>query len=198
MAKPKNLKQQIIDLHNQGSTYTQIQKALNCSKGSIAYHLGKDTKNKAKITNKKFKINNPILIRLYRFCYTKPTYSKLKINIPTLYRLLYQKLYAFYKKHKLMSNKLITVQEFMEKYKDGFKCYLTGEPIDINNYDSYEFDHIIPSSRGGDNSLSNLGLCKKQANRMKSDLLLNELLDECKQILTYNGYKIIKNDANEI
>jgi DNA-binding CsgD family transcriptional regulator len=43
----RNLGKKIKDLANQGLSYRKIQRKLNCSKGSIAYHLGKGQKKKA-------------------------------------------------------------------------------------------------------------------------------------------------------
>ena len=55
-----------------------------------------------------------------------------------------------------------------------------------------EFDHIIPKSKGGTNTLSNLGLCVKDANTAKGDMSVDELVDLCKDILQHNGYEIKK------
>lgn len=38
MAIKRNLKPQILTLRNQGKSYREIQKELNCSKGTINYH----------------------------------------------------------------------------------------------------------------------------------------------------------------
>ena len=54
----------------------------------------------------------------------------------------------------------------------------------------YNLDHIIPSSRGGDNSLNNLGITHKIVNYMKGSLTPEELIKWCVKILKYNGYKI--------
>lgn len=40
------LKQDIIDLRNQGLTYTEIKAKLGCSKGTISYYLGEGVKEK--------------------------------------------------------------------------------------------------------------------------------------------------------
>lgn len=39
-------KEGIIELHNQGLSYSQIAKELGCSKGTIAYHLGDGVKDR--------------------------------------------------------------------------------------------------------------------------------------------------------
>lgn len=41
-------KENILKLHAEGKSYRQIQEILNCSKGTIAYHLGKGQKEKTR------------------------------------------------------------------------------------------------------------------------------------------------------
>jgi DNA-binding MarR family transcriptional regulator len=42
----KTLKEQIIELKEQGYSYNHIKEKLGCSKGTIAYHIGMGQKNK--------------------------------------------------------------------------------------------------------------------------------------------------------
>ena len=44
----RGLKEDIIDFAEKGLSYRQIQAKLGCSKSTIAYHLGKGQKEKAK------------------------------------------------------------------------------------------------------------------------------------------------------
>ena len=46
-SKKRNLGQKIKDLAAKGYSYRKIEKKLGCSKGSIAYYLGKGQKQKA-------------------------------------------------------------------------------------------------------------------------------------------------------
>jgi hypothetical protein len=46
MKNKKSLKDEIIRLKNEGFSYSEIQKKLNCSKGTISYHLGVGQKDK--------------------------------------------------------------------------------------------------------------------------------------------------------
>ena len=86
-------------------------------------------------------------------------------------------------------NDKITFNEVMKKFGDNPKCYLTGLPIDIKDTRSYHFDHIIPTSRGGTNTLDNLGICTKAANMAKSDMTPDELYDLCKLIISHQETK---------
>ena len=62
------------------------------------------------------------------------------------------------------------IKELLEKLGDNPRCYLTGDQIDLEDSASYNFDHIVPVSKGGTNDLSNLGICTKAANAAKNDL----------------------------
>lgn len=81
---------------------------------------------------------------------------------------------------------LFSVDDVIAKFGDNPSCYLTGQPIDISKPRTYSFDHIIPKSRGGDNSLDNLGLCTKAANQAKNDMTLDEFINSCKQVVKHN------------
>ena len=78
------------------------------------------------------------------------------------------------------------VEDFMEKFKGQKTCYLTGDPIDIYDLSSYQFDHIIPRSRGGSSDIDNLGLCTKEANYAKGNKTPEELLELCMKIVEHN------------
>ena len=45
------MKEQILQLKQEGKSYRQIQKLLGCSKGTISYHLGEGQKGKHRETN---------------------------------------------------------------------------------------------------------------------------------------------------
>jgi predicted transcriptional regulator len=46
MALMRDIGEQILNLHSQGRSYTQIAKELGCSKGTISYHCGKGQKTR--------------------------------------------------------------------------------------------------------------------------------------------------------
>jgi CRISPR/Cas system Type II protein with McrA/HNH and RuvC-like nuclease domain len=93
---------------------------------------------------------------------------------------------------KMPHNQSITIDDVFRKFGSNPCCYLTGRPIDVNQTRSYHFDHVVPVSKGGDNSLDNLGLCVKEANVAKNNLTVEQLIELCKDILQHHGYKITK------
>jgi 5-methylcytosine-specific restriction endonuclease McrA len=84
----------------------------------------------------------------------------------------------------------ITIEELIERFGETPVCYLTGQPIDINHPRTYQFDHKVPSSRGGTNTIENLGICTKQANQAKSDMTHDEFVEFCKSVLIHHGYTV--------
>lgn len=69
-------------------------------------------------------------------------------------------------------------------------CYLTGRKVEFNKRFSYELDHIIPRSRGGDCSFENLGIACVQANQAKRDMTLDEFFQLCIDVVKHNNLKI--------
>lgn len=92
-------------------------------------------------------------------------------------------------KHYLMqiSLKRLGTQSYWKELKllleeQNFKCALTGDCISFN--DNIELDHILPTTRGGKNNLSNVRWTTKEANRLKQNLVDIELKELCKKILS--------------
>lgn len=52
---------------------------------------------------------------------------------------------------------------------------------------SYSIDHILPSSKGGENTINNAGLICSSINKMKSDITVEEFLEKCIQVLECKG-----------
>ena len=95
---------------------------------------------------------------------------------------------------KLSSTQKInfSFDDFLNKIGNDPKCYLSGEPIDLYETKSYSIDHILPSSKGGENTINNAGLICSSINKMKSDITVEEFLEKCIQVLEYNGYNVSK------
>lgn len=58
--------------------------------------------------------------------------------------------------------------------RDGWICQLCSEPVDpsvpVNTRWDATLDHIVPVSRGGDDSLGNLRLAHRRCNAVRGDL----------------------------
>lgn len=65
--------------------------------------------------------------------------------------------------------------------KQEYKCALTKENISFE--DDIDLDHIIPTSRGGKNEISNVRWVTRKANRLKNNLTDKELKDICLKIV---------------
>lgn len=183
--------EKIKQLRAEGKTYNEIMDILHCSKGTISYHCGNGQKEKNKLRVKKHRKVSPLSHKLYNYLYTKRRFkSQVEIKQKTRKQLT-DKINDFLSRGQLMSSREFTIDDVLSKIGDKPVCYLTGQPIDVDKPSTYQFDHIIPASRGGDNSLANLGICSKKANIAKSDMTPDELIHFCKQILEYNNYSVL-------
>jgi len=86
----------------------------------------------------------------------------------------------------------VTTEEAKNKFGENPKCYLTGRDINIYDRKSYHFDHIVPTAKGGTNTVDNLEIATKEANFAKRDMSLDEFISMCKDILINQGYKVEK------
>jgi 5-methylcytosine-specific restriction endonuclease McrA len=191
-----SLKDKILALRSQNKSYGEIQKILGCSKGTICFHCGSGQKLKNAIRTKVNRSKaHPFQSKSQSFSYSKYKIPKKKPQRYKDDKKLYLKIYKFSKRFKGNTNKnyiMIPVQDIINKFSENPVCYLTGELINIYKPKTYEFDHKIPASRGGDNSLNNLGICTKVANQAKKDLTPDEFINLCKQVLEYNGFEVNK------
>lgn len=187
------MKEKILKLRAMGFSYTQISKELGCSKGTISYHLGNGQKIKSANRRKSNRAKaNPLTIKLYEYVSRKHTAKIKKLGVFSS-KTLYKRIHWFQQGVNIMTQKLdFTVEDVINKIGECPSCYLTGQLLDLSKPSTYEFDHIIPKSRGGDNSLDNLGVCTKQANQSKRDMTPDEYINLCKQVLEHNGYHVSK------
>ena len=175
------LKLQIIQLRSEGLSYGEISKKLQCSKGTISYHLSEEQKQKTLARKRKWrKEAHPYFKKVDTFQYHGRSTKKHKIIKAKPLLLLNLKTKNFQKGSNMTT---FTTQDVIDKIGDNPKCYLTNRTIDINNTSSYHFDHIIPISKGGTSELDNLGVCTKEANMAKGELLLEDFYSLCEDVL---------------
>ena len=171
------MKENILKLRSAGKTYAEIQNELKCSKSTISYHCGKGQKDKTKERTRILRSQQKGIIGIKIDTYIRRrshNFRRADNGIPITGKLPLE----------------FTVNDILNKFGNEPCCYLTGDKIDLNKPATYQFDHRIPVSQGGDNSLSNLELTCKSANIIKSNLLENELIILCKKILKHRGYKV--------
>lgn len=180
------LSDQILELRKQGLNYNQIQEKLKCSKGTISFHCGDGQKQKSLKRNKKRRKNNPLKTKIESFIYSKYIVKNTPHNSKnTLYRKIIK--FHFNKKTKKYQKLMFSLKELEEKIGPYPVCYLTGRPIDLSKSRQYNLDHIIPRSKGGDNSLDNCQIACKEANMAKSDLSYNEFVNLCHEVINHNN-----------
>lgn len=167
------MREKILDLRSQGKTYNEISKILNCARSTVCYHLDKSQREKiVKRTSYYRSGGSPLLRR------DIPNHFKRSIrnfqrrcskNIPLI----------------SSNTENFSYEDAYDKFVNNQICYLTGRKIDLNDASTYMLDHIIPFSKGGKNTLDNLGICCPQANMAKHDLELDDFFILCEEILNY-------------
>ena len=186
------LNKQIIALRKKGLSFNQIAKQLKCSKSTVSYALRKKTRQKSKEKNAEYpnhlkKLNSKI------YSFTNPkisTQTKAAWYINNSPR---QNTKAISDKaNRFQRSMTFNYKDVHEKYGDHFPCALTGRPLEFNEPQTYEYDHILPTSRGGDNSIDNLQLLCPEANKAKGMMTDDEFKDLCREVIIHAGYKIYK------
>jgi 5-methylcytosine-specific restriction endonuclease McrA len=176
----KNYKLKILKLRKEGKTYRQIMENLGCAYSTVSYYLSKtvreNSKKRSLKNKKKYDSKNP-KDRLSAIIQSKLANFKCDSKKGGM---------------KKYSPANISINDIRILLKDNPKCYLTGKIINPLEPSLWSLDHKIPRSKGGKNTLENLGLVYSTANRCKHDLMLNELLEICINILENFGYEIKK------
>lgn len=176
------MKEQILKLRSEGKTFSEIKEILGCSKSTISYHCSDGQKEKSRERLRERR-KNVLLDKTERFLNRKSKNAKESIR-------------KFQKRDNSIKGSVnaeikttFRWEDVLEKFGENTYCYLSGE--DINLYENtYSLDHIIPVSRGGGNTLCNLGITHKTVNNIKSDLTPDELIKWCIKILEYNNYDV--------
>lgn len=100
------------------------------------------------------------------------------------------KIKSFTRSDKSKDSKLIPTN-MIRKMGNIPRCYLTGLKINLENLKEYSFDHKIPRSKGGEDTLDNCELCSRDVNQMKHDLKLEKFLIFSVKIFCHQPEKIL-------
>lgn len=191
------MKEEILKLRKEGKTYDEIKEILGCSKSTISYHCGEGQKEKT-VKRQNKRRENIIISKTEAFRNRKKNDGDFTINEVKTKKNFVEIVRKFQKRDINSSEKYnkgivktFDWTDVVEKYGENTICYLSGEKINLFE-NTYHFDHIIPSSKGGNNSLDNLGIAYNVVNKMKNDLTPEELIEWCVKILKHNGYQITK------
>ena len=180
---------QIFELHAQGLSKSQIIKQLGCLKSLVYYHLGPQSyrDNTYKRQVKSRSTAHPIARKVDNFkARQKRLIAERAINTQ---KAIYDKIRDFFKDRKtskMNQSTDFTVSDVLSYLGDDPKCYLSGKSIDLSLPKTYALDHITPVSRGGDKSLSNMGLCTAQINQAKNNMTPEEFIELCRAVSSYN------------
>ena len=190
--RKSQLAPKINALRAQGLSYKDIQNTLGCSKSTISYHLAPGQKQKTKQRRKNVPHHTYIHVkRTSTFQNCKPRKQKKENNIkPKTPRQMSKAITD--KASRFQRNNNFTYKDVHAKYGDHFQCALTGRPLSWNKPQEYEYDHILPTARGGTACLDNLQILCTDANRAKNDMTDQEFLDLCKEVVLHAGYKVWK------
>ena len=181
----KSLKDQILELRVAGKSYREIEKLLNCSKSTISYYCDPNGKDKTITRKRKMIKANPLIQKVSSFKLTKNR-LKCKAEKFQLRDNTQDNRMGNYDSDKIMFNWGDVIQLIIERPT----CYLTGDPLNLDDANQISLDHIVPVSKGGTNELSNLGVCTRIANMSKTDMSLIEYIEHCKKVLINFGYTV--------
>jgi 5-methylcytosine-specific restriction endonuclease McrA len=171
------LKETILELRTAGMTYNQIAKTIPCAKSTVSYYCGKDVKNNTLKYQEERRKKNPLIQKMENFR------GKLSDMSRDFQRRSGSKL-----KNKM--ERKFTIQELESLINKDPTCYLTGRKLDISKPETYSLDHFVPASKGGKNTLDNLRLVCREANSAKHDMLYEEFIQLCREVVQrYDGKK---------
>jgi len=186
------LNKKIIALRQKQYSFRQIAEELNCSKSTVSYALRKKTRDKVKKKSEALPPHEKkILNKIY--CFKNAHLSdkpKTAWYINKSPRQVKQSISV--KAHRFQRAMTFNAKDVLKKFGKHFPCALTGRPIDFYKPETYEYDHIQPISRGGDNTLNNLQLLCPEANQAKGRLTDQEFIELCKEVVIHSGHRIYK------
>lgn len=190
----KGLKNKILELRSQGLSYSEIKEELGCSKSTISFHCSSESKEKTLVRQNRRRKINPLAKKIENFLSRKHTDQKNTLVKGCFVKRLRIKTWHFVKMKKTNKYKkrMFNEQDLLQKIGLNPKCYLTGRSIDLGESTSYALDHVVPKSKGGDNSLDNCEIACIEANQAKHKMSYEEFVQLCRDVV--NHYDSKKSD----
>jgi predicted transcriptional regulator len=191
------MKEEILKLRKEGKTYKQISEIVGCAKSTVAYYCGKGQKEKADIRRKRNSKVNTISKKIDRF--VRKALQDKSDGFQRERGYVYKPNQKGGRRSQSVGKhlpKTFNYKDVIERFGDNTKCYLTGRDINLLEPKQYQFDHKVPPNKGGDHTIENLGITCKEANFAKGNLLVDEFLDLCKEVLENHGYKTFRGEPN--
>jgi 5-methylcytosine-specific restriction endonuclease McrA len=196
MATNTGIRDKILELWSKGLSKNAIKRQLNCSIATVCYHCSDSFRERRLKQNSIYKKVYGLQTKITHFIRSsmKKYERKIHIHKQSLQKRLLGKINKFkqiVKKHNGVLS-MISIEQVKNLLQEKPYCYITGRPINIYDTSSYQFDHIMPASRGGAATIDNLGFTCKEANLAKNDRTIAEHLQYCKEVLVHHGYTITK------
>lgn len=163
----------IRKLKKEGKSNRNIAKMLKCSETLVFYYTSEAHRKNTLAAQRRSRAKNPVMSKLEMF--TRIADKRKRTSFK-----------------RVNPDKLTPKQLFSILSKNPV-CYLTGEKINLLDKKTYHLDHKVPRSRGGSNTLSNLGLATKAVNIAKSNLTPEEFISLCIKVISHAGYSVKKN-----
>ena len=189
-----SLKEKILELKLKGLSQSKIVEKLGCAKSTVCWHFNPEKQlKKARDRKKKipdYEVKN--CRNMSRFFCAKTEnkqFCKIKdLTFNQAHAKNRERLKNFSKHYKSDTMEQKTKIKYVkEKYgitesNTTFTCRYTAKILDWTRPEEYQYDHIIPRSRGGENTLENLQIISKEANQAKGDMTHEEFVNFIKLV----------------
>ncbi len=190
-----NHKDNILLLKSKGYSYSQIVKELGCSLGTVAYHCGKGQKQKSqnrKTNQLEYEVRNSRNCSRF-FCgdkrrkYKAPKLTPYCITMKEADKIARMRLKNFSTNKEGIMKALTNIKKVKQKYNISeanhtFTCAYTGDTLDWKDPSGFQWDHIMPRCKGGEDTLENLQIISTNANQAKGSMTHDEFIKLCKKV----------------
>lgn len=143
----KSLKEKIFDLFDKGYTYNKISNELNCSKGTISYHLKNlvdERKNKKKTLIKEIELDLPKDRETFNYKYSQLlTHSERRYFYNNYYKKENKGTSKGNIPNEYYKNKRFEIKKFLVEFKGG-KCEICGYSKSLR---ALQFHHTNPKEK---------------------------------------------------